>query len=72
MPIGKQGQAQQMLCTLVSAEPHASVTNGWSCNHTRPLIVEKAIVTECVERFDVAADLRRMILMTDMALHHNY
>jgi hypothetical protein len=34
--------------------------------------VEKAIVAEWFKQFDVAANVRRMILMTDMALHHNY
>ena len=29
-------------------------------------------MTEWFERFDVAANMRRMILMTGTALHHNY
>jgi hypothetical protein len=57
---------------MVSAKPHAGVTNGWSCSHIRPPIVEKVIVTMWFERFDVAANVRRMILMSDTALHRNY
>jgi len=57
---------------MVSAKPHAGVTNGWSCSHIRPPIVEKVIVTVWFERFDVAANVRRMILMSDTALHRNY
>jgi len=73
MPIGKQGQPQQLLdCTLVVLSHMQGVTNGWSCSHVRALVMEKVIVTEWFERFDVAANVTRMILMTDTTLYCNY
>jgi hypothetical protein len=38
----------------------------------RPPIVEKVNVTVWFERFDVAANVRGMILMSDTALCRNY